>query len=215
MTPAPQQLSLLIVDDQKLFLEGLFMILNQEPFVYRLFTASNGREAQVVVEQEWVDLVITDLNMPEVDGFHLVRNLRKKSTSIKIIAVSVRDDLYSITEAIKLGVNSFLNKICEKETLLQAVRQVLQGENYFPPNILQRLTSGCTGNDTVTQGCLSAREKDVLKLICAEKTTFEIADMLCISDQTVVSHRKNILCKLGVKNTAGAVYCAIKNGIID
>lgn len=215
MTQTPAQLSVLVADDQKLFLEGLCMILEQEPGIHRLFTASDGHEALTIAERERVQLVITDLNMPEMDGFQLIRNLRKKSATIKIIAVSVRDDLYSITEVIKLGVNGFLNKICEKETLLQAVRQVMCGANYFPPNIVQRLTSGFSANETIYKTSLSAREKDILKLICAEKTTFEIADLLCISDQTVVSHRKNILCKLGVKNTAGAVYCAIRNGIID
>lgn len=215
MEQPAKRFSVLVADDQQLFLEGLCLILKQESEIQRLITATNGADAAQMFEKEKPCLLITDLNMPGMDGFQLIRCIRKKYSTVKIIAVSVREDIYSVTETIKLGVNGFLNKICSKETLLQAVKQVLCGGNYFPPSIVQRLTSGAVRDELAMRADLSCREKDIMRLICDGKTTFEIADTLCISDQTVVSHRKNILCKLGVKNTAGAVYYAIRNGIID
>lgn len=210
-----QQLTVLIADDQKLFVEGLVMILAAEKNIARLHNVYNGAEAMELLAHTPVTLLITDLNMPEVDGFGLIRLCKKKYPALRILAVSVRDDKHAVTECIKMGVNGFLTKIAGKEEFLHAINEIISGRNYFPQSLLHHLlnnSAGISGEETVA---LSPREKEIVKLISLEKTTADIAAELFISETTVISHRKKIFEKTGVKNMAGLVRFAIQHGLVD
>lgn len=210
-----KQVTVLIADDQTLFVEGLMMILLAGNKGIKVHTVNNGVAAMACLGREEIKLLITDLNMPELDGFGLIRQCRKKYPLLRILAVSVRDDKHAITECIKAGVNGFLNKIAGKEEFLHAINELLNGRNYFPDALVSQLLhpeQSATGTETVP---LSPREKEIVQMISHEQTTAEIAAALFISETTVISHRKKIFEKTGVKNMAGLVRYAISHGLLD
>jgi DNA-binding NarL/FixJ family response regulator len=210
-----EKITVLIADDQKLFVEGLVMILSAENIFNSIDTVYNGAEALKLLGGTSISLLITDLNMPELDGFGLIRQCKRKYPKLKILAVSVREDKHAITECIKTGVNGFLNKIAGKEEFLHAISEIVSGHNYFPPALMQQVlnhSATLTGEEMIP---LSPREKEIVKMISLEKTTAEIAVELFISETTVITHRKKIFEKTGVKNMAGLVRLAIQQGLVD
>ncbi|GIV33308.1 MAG: DNA-binding response regulator [Chitinophagales bacterium] len=216
-----QSLSILIADDHPLFRSGIRQILSDEKFE-RIDEASNGKEVIEKLKNHKYDIVIMDIKMPEMNGIEATRIIRKKFPHVKVLALSMYDDQPYILKIIKAGARGYLLKNTGKEELLNAIHQLMAGKNYFSKEIsgvmMEQIVSGKPlpyAKDTPEQVTLTRREKEIIRMIAEEYTNVEIGKHFGISPRTVDTHRRNLLQKLKVKNTAGLVKYAMKNNLLD
>lgn len=210
--------SIILVDDHKMFLDGLLSIFNHQNDYNILLTANSGKNIIKYIDintDKKIDLVITDISMPDVDGITLNNHIKKVRPEIKTLVVSMHTDTKMIDNLIKNDVDGYLSKNAEKSELLNAVKTILSGEKYFSPAIKEAYMKSVFNKEKDTITALTNREKDVLKLIAEEYTTQEIADKLFLSKHTIESYRKTLISKLKVKNVAGLTKYAIKLGLTD
>ncbi|MFP2995842.1 response regulator transcription factor [Spongiivirga sp. MCCC 1A20706] len=210
--------SVIIVDDHKMFLEGLLGILQKEKNFNILFTANTGTNVIKYLEindPKTVQLVVTDISMPEVDGIELNQHIKKKYPTVKVLVVSMHHDPAKISTLINDKVDGYVPKNAEKEELLLAINTILGGKKYFSESIKKVYSNSIFNEESAVVASLTKREKEVLKLIAQEFTTQEIADQLFLSKHTVESYRKNLISKLNVRNLAGLTKQAIKMGLVD
>lgn len=205
---------LLLADDHLLFLDGLGALFADEIDITITGKATNGREVLRLLKEHETDLVLLDVNMPVLDGLETTVQAKALYPDLKILILTMYNTHEFISNLVKAGADGYILKNTGKEELLKAVRQVVRGENYFSTAVTTTLVSGIRStNKTEEEVPLSKREIEVLKLISQEFTTHEIADKLFLSAHTIDTHRKNLLSKLNVKNTAGLVRYAITKGI--
>ncbi len=209
---------IIVVDDHKMFLDGLTSILATQPNLEIVMTAKNGLNVEKYLKintDETIDLVIMDLSMPEYDGISLNKFIKTHCPNTKTLVVSMLNDVRTVQTLTQDKVDGYLPKNAPKEELLKAIEEILNGRNYFSQTIKDTYLKGMTSQDTTPEQSLSKREKEVLRLIAMERTTQEIADELFLSKHTIESYRKNLISKLEVRNLAGLTKYAIKLGLID
>jgi DNA-binding NarL/FixJ family response regulator len=183
-----------------------------------LFTAKSGTNVVKYVginPNEKIDLIISDISMPEMDGITLNKKVKEINPNIKILIVSMHIDTKMIDTLIKNNVDGYIPKNAEKEELLKAIETILKGEKYFSEIIKDTYMKSVFNKEKETISALTQREREVLKLIAEENTTQEIADILFLSKHTIESYRKNLISKLNVRNLAGLTKYAIKLGLVD
>ncbi len=210
--------NLIIVDDHKMFLDGLLSILNTESNYHIVLTAKDGEHIvkyQEINPNEKIDLVITDISMPKVDGITLNKILKEKNPSIKTLVVSMHNDPQMIDNLIEHDVDGYVPKNAEKQELLLAIETILGGKKYFSRDIKDIYLENKFSKKKENTIKLTKREIDVITLIAQEFTTQEIADQLFLSKHTIESYRKNLIAKLSVRNLAGLTKYALKMGYID
>jgi DNA-binding NarL/FixJ family response regulator len=210
---------LIIADDHKMFLDGLLSILSSKKQYEIVLTANSGKNVAKYLdinnEQEFIDLVITDVNMPDLNGVELNKHIKNKHPKTKTLVVSMLHDSMTVQTLTKDNVDGYVPKNAEKEELLEAIESILKGEKYFSQSIKEVYLKGMFSNEKSLIDSLSKREKEVLKLIAEEHTTQEIADTLFLSKHTIESYRKNLISKLEVRNLAGLTKYAIKLGLLN
>ncbi len=210
--------NLIIADDHKMFTDGLLSILQDAPEFAVTLTAKNGSQVVkylAINGADTIHLLVTDLTMPEMNGIELNKIVKEKYPALKTLVVSMHINGEMIDTLIKDKVNGYVPKNAEKEELLQAIRTIIGGENYFSPEIKRAYTEAMFAGKQQKAVKLTDREKEVLTLIAQEHTTQEIADTLFLSKHTIESYRKNLISKLEVKNLAGLTKQAIKLGLLD
>ncbi|OBQ56918.1 response regulator transcription factor [Tamlana sp. s12] len=207
--------NLIIVDDHKMFLDGLLSILSHEKDYHILLTAQDGRHIVKYLEvnpNEKIDLIITDISMPELGGIELNHIIKQHHNSIKTLVVSMHNDAHMINTLIDQDVDGYVPKNAEKEVFLKAIKTIVNGEKYFPEAIKAIYLDNKFSQKQQEAITLTQREIDVITLIAEECTSQEIADKLFLSKHTIESYRKNIMSKLQVKNLAGLTKYALKKG---
>lgn len=205
---------ILLIEDQTLVLEMLSDTINASNEFCIAAKFDNGTEALRYLDRnDNIDILITDLQLQDIDGFDIIRKCKKMKRNIKTIIISVRKDRLALINAFKLETNSYLHKNIAKEELLLALRRVAEGQNYFPDD-LQKEMMLLLSNQGSKDQILSKRETEILRLICNEKSTVEIASDLYITANTVSTHRKNIIRKTGVKNLVGLMKYAVEHAIV-
>jgi DNA-binding NarL/FixJ family response regulator len=210
--------SIVIADDHAMFLDGLTSILSEEESINIILTAKTGTQVLKYLRintDEKIDLVITDINMPEMDGVELNAAIKSEFPQIKTLVVSMLEDAKRIKTLTEANANGYISKNAEKTELLKAIKTILDGENYFSPRIKQVLMEAMFSEKSKPEVSLSKREIEVLKLIAQEFTTQEIADKLFLSKHTIESYRKNLISKLGVRNLAGLTRYAVEKGMLE
>jgi DNA-binding NarL/FixJ family response regulator len=211
------QYNLIIADDHKMFLDGLLSILKSEKKYHILLTAKNGQNIVKYLEinpDEKIDLIITDITMPELDGITLNKIVKEKNSNIKTLVVSMHNDPDMIDTLIENNVDGYVPKNAEKEEFLLAINTILNGDKYFSNEIKDIYTENKFSKQKENEIKLTQREIDVITLIAEEFTTQEIADKLFLSKHTIESYRKKMISKLNVRNLAGLTKYAIKMGYI-
>lgn len=211
------QYNIIIVDDHKMFLDGLLSILKSEKDYNILLTARNGKNIVKYLEinpDDKIDLIITDITMPELDGISLNKIVKERRSTIKTLVVSMHNDPAMIDTLIENNVDGFVPKNAEKEELLLAIKTILNGNKYFSKEIKDIYTENKFSKQKESEIKLTQREIDVITLIGEEFTTQEIADQLFLSKHTIESYRKKIISKLNVRNLAGLTKYAIKMGYV-
>ena len=197
--------NLLIADDHQLFVDGMSKILENEKIIAGIYTANNGKQALEMVKLQMIDCIVMDINMPVMNGLETTKIIKKEIPEIKIIVVSMQCDVTIVSKMLKAGADAFINKDTGKTELLIAINKVMRGEKYISPDISQNLFSFMSArksNSADSEKHLTARELQIIKFIADGLTKHEIAAQLFLSTVTVDTHRKNILAKLQIKNTA-------------
>lgn len=210
--------NIILADDHKLFLEGLVQLLEKETTVHLLYYAHNGKLVMNYLNAHpelEVDLVITDIAMPETDGILLNRFIKETRPATKTMVVSMHTDTNMVDALVQNDVDGYLSKNAGADEFLKAIHTILKGEKYFSESVKQAYMNSVFRKEKDTMEMLSTREKEVLKLIAQEYTTQEIADKLYLSKHTIESYRKTLLSKLKVRNLAGLTRYAIKLGLLE
>ncbi|NJB38026.1 MULTISPECIES: response regulator transcription factor [Flavobacteriaceae] len=210
---------LILVDDHKMFLDGLLSILSGSNVFDIVLTADRGDKIAKYLDinqaTDPVDLVITDISMPDYTGAELNRHIKKHHPKVKTLVVSMMHDADTIKTLTQENVDGYIPKNAEKDELLLAITTILKGDKYFSRSIKDTYFKSMLSNEEKVEDSLSKREKEVLKRIAQEFTTQEIADQLFLSKHTIESYRKNLISKLEVRNLAGLTKYAIKMGLLD
>ena len=205
-----------IVDDEHLMIKGLKMLLEQEAKIEVVHELQNGRELIDLVKENKMlaDIVILDLSMPVLDGIDTLLELNALQSEHKIIILSSHYNDSLIMKLLDEGVSGFLPKNANPDELTKTILQVGEKGFYINDHILQIIRQRrFLGKKKRMQSTLTAREEEVVKYLCAEFTTKEIAKQLFISPRTVEGHRNKILEKTGCKNIAGIVVYAIEHNL--
>ncbi len=204
-----------LVDDHQMVIDGISSILADVEEVKVVGTASNGKEALEKIAVDAHDLILLDINMPEMDGIEVVNHLRENGDHTKVLILTMHNNAQFTKQLSALGVNGCILKNTGKSELLNAIKTIYQGEKYYGKAVTDNLLSSMEKTEkAVNKVKLTKREVQIVKLIANEMTTNEIADELSISTLTVETHRKNIVSKLKVKNAAGLVRFAFENGLV-
>ena len=217
MTPYQLPINLLIADDHQLITDGLSQILKAEKMIGEIHIAKNGKEAVDTVSTENIDCVIMDINMPELNGMEATKLIKKEKPGVKIIVVSMLCDASIVSKMLKAGADAFINKDTGKTELLKAIAKVMNNEQYISPEIsndLFRHLDNRNVNISPTEKQLTKREIEIIRHIADGLTNNEIAAKLFLSNVTVETHRKNILAKLQLKNTASLVKYAAEHKLL-
>jgi DNA-binding NarL/FixJ family response regulator len=213
-----QKIKVIIADDQALFLEGLRMMLSQFPFLTITGEASNGEEVLDLVLKDKPDVIITDIQMPVMDGVELTRELHKCYPEIKIIALTAFGEDHYIVDMLEAGARGYLMKNSKKEKLAEAILSVLTNGTYYcestSSKLFQKFSAGhARVKMSAEELGLTELEQQIVRLICEQLSSKEIADKLCVGLKTVEGYRNKIYDKLGVKNMAGLALYAYKSGL--
>lgn len=214
------RLKVLIADDHAFFRMGLRSTLEQIAYIRTIDEAANGSEALKLIEKKNYDLIFMDIQMPEVDGIEAVRQIRLKDTRTRIVVLSMHATEKYIMEMYNNNINAYLLKDTDLEEVQRAIENVMDGDTYYNAEVREILFKGLVKKDKIARALsksepgteISDREADVLKLICDQYATSEIATKLYISPNTVKFHRENLLKKTDSKNLAGLVLYAVKFG---
>ncbi len=213
--------SILLVDDHSLFLDGLQLMLGANSKVEIKGVCKNGKEALHFLENNnEIDIVLMDINMPVMNGYETSIELEKKFPDIKIIALSMYVEHTNIKKMLEAGVHGYVYKNADSATLLAAIDSVMQHNFYVEDEAQYILKEYLANKKDEKNGYhkfkkfeLTKREKEIVILIIKGLTNQEIAKSLFVSNRTVDTHRKNVLSKLGLKNTATLVKYAIDNKV--
>ncbi len=211
-----------IADDQRLFRKGMIALVNSFENVKIIFEAENGKQLVDLVdnEEEKPQIILLDLSMPEMNGIEALKIIKEKHPAIGIIILTIHEAEQHILATIQAGANGYLAKNAEPEEVEMAIREVHKNEFYFTPQMLEIMRKGLTKKPqplrlNLEEDPLTAREKEVLELICKQFSSIEIAEKLSISNRTVDGFRNSLLSKTGSRNIAGLVLYALKNKLIE
>lgn len=208
---------IIIADDHTMFLEGITSLLNNVSEIEIVGKAVNGKEVLLLLEKTKTDIIVLDISMPEMDGIEVTKIIKKKYSNLKILILSTHSNSQMIAKLIRIGIDGYLLKNAEKDELLYAIQKINLGETYFSKEvaIIHNKYETNFKQNLATTTELSNREKEILILIAKQYTAAEIAEKTFISLNTVNTHKRNLLSKLNVKNTAGLVKYAIELGLLD
>jgi len=199
-----------IVDDHQMLIDGLKALLNGESHISVIGQNTLPKIAAKEIINLNPDIVLTDINMPEMDGIELTKEIKKHNPNIKVIALSMFGERETISEMLRAGVSAYILKNTGKQELLNAIDKVSNGGTFFSDEVSDVMSKPSTGSFT-KEIMLSLREIEVVELIAKEYTNAQIAEALFISERTVETHRKNIFRKTDTKGVIGLLkYCVEK-----
>ena len=209
---------IVIADDHQIVRNGLSALFAKEGKYKVVGYANNGREAIREAQEKKPDVIIMDLNMPELNGFAAIKKIVSKSRNIKILVLSMLSDKRFISRAFKEGANGYVLKDCAYDELINAIESVCSGGTYISPDIAGIVIEDFVNqpqDSNIDKNLLSAREGEVLQLLAEGKSTKEIAYILDLSPKTIETHRSQIMDKLDIHNIAELTKYAIREGLTD
>lgn len=203
----------LLADDHTILLDGLSMVLNQYPNIEVVGVASDGSELIRQLYEVQADVVLIDVQMPQMDGFQTANAVKDQFPDVKILVLSMHNDRPYIERMYQIGASGYLLKTASMDEILAAIEKVHRGELHFSNEVILTVLNYNRSQQGHTVK-LTRRERQVIELIAKEYSNVEIASLLNLSVETINTYRKNLLKKTGVKNTAGLVRYAINLGIV-
>ena len=211
-----------IADDHQILIDGVIAVLGLEKDIEVVGYSLNGEQVLDWFHEHSADVLVLDINMPKVDGIEVLRQFQNYDDVPQVIILSSYDDIKLIKEVLSMGAKGFVPKKSAGEHIVNAIRNVSKGQQYFSEEVKEKMMKTLMGkpmHDKDSQegmliNSLTRREYQILKLIAQQYTTKEIAKALHVSDSTVETHRKNLIKKVNAKNSVGLAIFAMKNEII-
>ncbi len=214
-----QPIKVAIADDHALFRAGVKTALSVKKDVTLIAEADNGMQLINLLKHVEPDVILLDIQMPIMDGIQTLPEIKKIRPEAKVIILSMHNDHSMISKLMEIGANSYLTKNSDSETIYEAIKSCYENEFFFNELTNKALLTGLRTKRSdgfgTPEADLSEKELRVLRLMCEEKTTKEIADIVEISPRTVEAIRDKLKTKTGAKSMAGLVMYAVKNGIMD
>lgn len=216
MTP----IKIAIADDYKIYRDGLKLCISSDDNLQFMFEAENGEELMKLLEQQQPDVILMDLKMPLLDGVESTKLIRQKYQQIKVLVETMYDSDKFIIHLMESGANGYLLKNASPAEIIKAIYTVHENGYYFNDLVNKALLKKLVMKNNLIPSFnldieLTQQEQQVLILICEEKTVTEIGAQLLLSLRSVESIKQDLTEKIGVRNTAGLVMFAVKNGIVD
>lgn len=216
-------IKVIIADDHVLYRAGVKTALSAKSDIQVIAEADNGLHLLTMLKQITADVILLDIQMPLMDGIATLPEIKKLYPHIKVIMLTMLEDNSMITKLMELGANSYLTKTSDSEIIYEAIRTCHDQEYYFNALTNQALLSNLKSRQAVPvmpaisqpEVQLNDKETTILRLMCEEKTTKEIADIVELSPRTVEAIRDKLKVKTGAKSTAGLIMYAVKHKIID
>ena len=209
-----RDIRMLLVDDHDLVLQGLKRIVECSlPEIKNVCTASSGQEALLLIASQRFNLFVLDMELPDISGMDIIVRIREKDPQARIIVNTMHEEIWFIKNLIQCSVDGILFKSIDSTKIAEAIRRVLDGETYYCP-YAEHVRAQMKRSDEGRREELTLRELDVLKRISEGKNTQEIAQELCVSTNTVDTHRRHLMDKLDARNVADLIMTAISKGII-
>jgi DNA-binding NarL/FixJ family response regulator len=207
-------IKVIIVDDHVIFRKGLVAILNEIDDVKVVGEASNGHDVLNLLKKQTADIILMDIKMPVMDGIEATRKVSERFPHIKVVALTMFEEISYFNKMIEAGAAGFLLKKTNVDELEAAIHNVFEGDSYFSEEFMSSVTKHIKPKSKQPDIKLSEREIEVLKLICKGFSNPEIAKELHISPRTIDGHRAKLLEKTGAKNAPNLVMYAVKHGLV-
>jgi DNA-binding NarL/FixJ family response regulator len=210
------KIRIVIADDHEIFRKGLKNVLSRLKYVDLVGEAGNGKEVINIVKNKNVDIILMDIEMPEMNGIEATRRILAIKPDAKVVALTMFNDEQYIQDMLDAGAKGFLLKNITKQILDKAIRTIAEGNNYYSDELFSFFTRKVAGEKSVKdlELKLTKREKEILQLICEGMNNEEIADKLSISERTVIGHKSNLLAKTNCKSTPSLISYSIKNHLV-
>lgn len=208
---------ILLTEDHEVMRAALRSLLDSNPEFTVVGEAGNGREMMGLIGKTAPDVVVMDINMPELNGIDATRQLTAQFPHVKVLGLSIHVKGRMVSEILKAGALGYVPKSSAAAELIGAISTIMQGKMYVSPEVLGDLvearTRAASGKDAFAK--LTEREREVLQLLAEGHSTKEIADKLCLSVPTVHTHRQHLMRKVSARSVADLVRYAIREGIIS
>jgi DNA-binding NarL/FixJ family response regulator len=215
-------IKVIIADDHVLYRAGVKTTLSSKKDIKVVGEADNGMHLLTLLKMVPVDVILLDIQMPIMDGITVLPEIKKLYPNVRIIMLTMMEDHSMITKLMEIGANSYLTKTSDSEIIYEAIKTCFEQEYYFNSLTNKALLSNLKHrNDTSShrlmqqEANLNEKEMLILKLMCEEKSTKEIADIVDLSPRTVEAIRDKLKVKTGAKSTAGLIMYAVKNNILN
>lgn len=212
-----EKISVMIVDDHAIIREGIKQLLEFDGSVKVIAEAGNGIECIEKLKDVQPDVLLLDINMPEMNGIEVLRKLKKEKSNIKVLILTVHNEVEYLLQAVDIGVDGYIMKDSESTELKRAIQLVMNDENYIQPSLIPALNSRLVKRDVDKDkiDSLTKRELEVLIQVANGMSNKEIALNLDISERTVKNHISNIFKKIDVSDRTQAAVFTIKNNLIS
>ncbi len=211
------KIRILICDDHTLFVEGIKAMLRAEPWLEIVGEARDGRQAVQLVKELKPDVLLMDVSMPDMNGFDATRRIREFDESVKVLILTMHDEEELVARCLEAGAAGYIIKDAPASQLLYAIETVQKGERYLSPVVLKKVVAGYVKNSQrprTSYDRLSAREREVLKLLAEGLSVKEIASRLNLSVKTVDVHKYNLMRKIDVHDRSELIKYAIQKKLI-
>ncbi|WP_308762702.1 response regulator transcription factor [uncultured Bacteroides sp.] len=210
-------LNVAIIDDHPLVLEGLKSLLSHTIGIESIHTAQTGNQLKELMAQHSFQLYIIDLDLPDIDGFILIHQIKQKEPDAKIIVSTMHEEIWIVNKLKSPDIDAVVFKSSAGNYIKKAIQAILKGKNYYCPQFqkLYKEKEKVSNTTDMVDSAPTIRELDVLKAIAKGMSTHEISECLFISENTVEWHRKNLMVKFGAKNATDLVIKALSKGYLS
>jgi two-component system response regulator NreC len=215
-----KQYRIAIAEDHTILREGLRALLISEPDFDVVCEAGDGRDAIQCIEEHQPDLILMDLSMPRMNGLEAIKEIKKRSRTTMVMALTVHKSEEYILATLQAGADGYVLKDTTHAELVSAIRHVLSGKRYLSPGVSEKVIEGYLEEKRIVKtrtawDTLTKREREILKLIAEGYKNKEIADYLCVSLKTVEKHRTNLMKKLDIHNVATLTAFAMEKDLVN
>jgi DNA-binding NarL/FixJ family response regulator len=204
-----------ITDDHSMIREGLKQLLELDGDIKVIAEANDGVECLEMLEMEKPDILLLDINMPQMNGLQVLANIKKNNIKVKVLILTIHNEVEYLLKAVDMGIDGYVLKDSDITVLKKAIYAVYQGESYIEPSMTPYLNKKLNKKKEPRKEVLSKREIQVLELLAKGDFNKEIGEQLFISEKTVKNHVSSIFKKIGVADRTQAAVYAIKNDIVD
>lgn len=211
-------INVMIADDHSMVREGIKQLLELDGDIVVVAEASNGKQCLKLLDENRTDVLLLDINMPDMNGLQVLKHLREEKKRVKVLILTIHNEIEYLVKAVEIGVDGYVLKDSNSSVLKKAIYSVYDGETFIQQELAPLLKVKLDERNTINNNIsdlLTKREVEVLKLIAEGLFNKEIAFNLAISEKTVKNHVSNIFRKINVSDRTQAAVYAIKNNLVD